>query len=1388
MSVAESAMMGETQQGEETCEERKRSRWEMSRAGIFNFWYYDDEEFALEQGRLMLRGTNGAGKSVTMQSFIPLVLDGNKHPKRLDPFGSRDRRIEYYLLGEDDRHSDRIGYLWLEFHHPAKQLYKTIGIGLRARRNAPNVGFWGFVLEDGRRVNRDFWLYDRNTWLETKNKYPLDRRELEERIGAGGTVVQDQRSYQQLVNRSLFGFYDSEAYGDLLELLIQLRSPKLSKDFKPSAIYEILTDALPPLQEDDLRPLSEVLEDLDQMSDRLEELKLHRQELDKLGQVYDRYNRLLLLTAAEQALDAKSGLDAAMREWKAVKSEREAKETERTETARKLEETEQALASVQADLDVLTRHEGIGKHEELRRLEDAIRETLRYEELARSRLETAGAKKQRLSRDAEEAEREVQDRQRGQLDLLDEMEGIARDAEFYQHDVYHRYWNGGAPDSDAFLAPWRSDAAKHREALVSALQLGEREREEARRVEAYDRELGDVRQQRDESEREAADQERAYEKQLAEHKERVVRWRGSLRHLTLEDEELSAMLRHLSEITVSHRTYDPVRAIAVQAFDRFRRALTERELRLTAERQAAEASRDAASAELQSWKESREPEPPRSERRLQERLSRREGQGAPLYAVTEFQPHVDAARQGQLEAALAAAGLLDAWISPDGTTSLVTEHGEEVWAVPQPIEFGYTLADYLKPSPSDESGLSAAAIEAVLRSFAWSEEQDGSSLSADAVWGAGEAAPVLGFGTFKLGPLFGKSSAEGPAQFIGKEARRNYKKAQISRLEAEIAAWDEKLARIDEGLRELQALASEAEAELSEFPGDAELQDKLQIWAAALSRLQALVEQEQRMSERLRQMTAEWQRLRTEFAARMSGWSRLKTLNDLREAAEQMRSYLEQITALWSEWKQYRQASGSLERMRADLAELAETMEIEQEELDQQTVKRQQLKIQADSLRKWMKEQGIDQIYEQISALEQSKRSLAEQRKQEDARIRALERDLAALQEREKTREERVREEQARADLTLNRWRTELNLGLVPDWPGATADETDKDAAYRLCREIRTALQPLAGRSLSSATTSLHDQFHAVKHLLLDYSLEMQETPETGRLQVFSMLDRSRPKSPAVLLAEVEASIEEQSGLLGEKDRELYEEIILRSVGKAIRQRIQRATHWIKEINKLMGQRNTSGAFRLQLDWVPRPAQSEQEMNAEKLVDLLMKDSRLLHPSEIDEMSRHFRSRVGWAKQAAQEERESLRKQIYELLDYRSWFQFELRYQKGEGTAYRPLTDARFNTFSGGEKAMSMYIPLFAATSSRYADASPEAPRIISLDEAFAGVDEENIRDLFELLTEMDFDYMMTSQALWGCYDTVPRLGIVEIYRPKDADYVTLFRYRWNGKYRELLE
>ena len=100
---------------------------------------------------------------------------------------------------------------------------------------------------------------------------------------------------------------------------------------------------------------------------------------------------------------------------------------------------------------------------------------------------------------------------------------------------------------------------------------------------------------------------------------------------------------------------------------------------------------------------------------------------------------------------------------------------------------------------------------------------------------------------------------------------------------------------------------------------------------------------------------------------------------------------------------------------------------------------------------------------------------------------------------------------------------------------------------------------------------------------------------------------------------------------------------------------------------------------------------------------------------------------------------------------------------------------------------MAMYIPLFAAVTSKFQSANESAPRIISLDEAFAGVDDANIRDMFRILTELDLEYIINSQVLWGEYDTIPSLAINELISDPENMVVTVIRYQWNGNKRDLV-
>lgn len=1369
---------------EKPVERRQRERWQMNRAGILNFWFYEEEEFGLEEGRLVLRGTNGAGKSVTMQSFIPLVLDGDKHPNRLDPFGSRDRKIEYYLLGDKEEHTDRTGYLWLEFYHPAKNIYKTVGIGLRARRGAAQIGFWGFVLEDGRRVNRDFWLYDRVLQAEGQGKYPLDRKGLEEAVGSGGQVVQEQRSYRDLVNRALFGFYDREAYIDLLNLLIQLRSPKLSKDVKPTAIYDILVRALPPLHEEELRPLSEVMEDMDQLADRLEELKLHRGELEKLSRSYEQYNRYLLYQSGQRLLQAHEGQEEVRRQLAGLSKElRQASKDKTDMEAAQAANREQTVAA-ETELELLGRSEAMEKQVELEQAEQTLKETSQYVDQAQKRLTAALGAQQNAELAAEKAQRRQAELRTQQQDGLQELDELAGEMEFADHGVYARYWSPEPPEDTAFLKAWRRDVEMHRGAIEAALALAEREREAGRLVAEFDRQLGEMRAERDQAEHRMRGAVQLSEAALYRWKERLLTWKGELVELQLDEDSSRELFAESSELSYERQSVEAVRQPVERAANRRKEELLSARLELEQQVKRQQAELDELKAEKQAWERTREPEPPRSAARAQTRSGYAAGDGAPLFEVCEFLPHIEEGRRAGIESALLNSGVLDAWIRPDGRIAAADEREEEAWLVPQPIEWGYTLADVLKPAPSAESGLSERQVEAALRSFAWGEAFEPGMVSTE------PGTSVVGQGYYQLGPLVGKLDPEShAAQYIGKEARKRYKLAEIARLEREIGECEAGLAELRERIGGLLSALARLEQERLSFPLHDETHEALRkAWSEqyeATTRFQLLLEQENKLADQLRIKKQQRDELKQAFIAATAAWSRLKTQRDLQEAGHAIGGYLEAVSQLISDWREYRQTLEEAARFEAEAREQAERAETEEELRDELLDKQYELRVKVEQLRKLMDELGIGDLHARISGLKKRRRELEQERDRLGDGMTGIATRLAVLQERQSVLAEREREANEAVEDRKRGFLVEWRLRLVPETAERELDGDGGDAWLSACKTAVAALEASVSRTNKERLSGvLQDQYNAGKHLLAEYVLEA-EISESGRITLLSMRDRTRPQKPAALLAELADHLLEQENLLSEKDRELFEEIILRSVGKSIRQRIQRAELWLKTMNRLMAERDTSSGLKLQLQWLPKAAQSESELNSDELVELLRKDAHLLHDDEVERLIGHFRSRIQWAKQGAMEEREALRKHIYDMLDYRSWFQFSLRYKKGEETQYRELTDARFNVLSGGEKAMSMYIPLFAATYSRYADASPEAPKIISLDEAFAGVDDENIRDLFGLLTEMDFDYMMTSQVLWGCFDTVPKLGICEIYRPKDANYVTVLRHRWNGRLLE---
>lgn len=1361
------------------------NRWQMHRAGILNFWYYENDEFQLEEGRLILRGANGSGKSVTMQSFLPLVLDGDKRPYRLDPFGSRDRRIEYYLLGDaDSSHLERTGYLWIEFFHPQRKIYKTIGIGLQARKGAPQVGFWGFLIHDGRRINKDIWLYDHNLFLEQGHKKPLSRKILEGKIGAGGLVVQEQAAYRSMVNKELFGFNEQDSYLDLLQLLVQLRSPKLSKDFKPSTIYEILTQALPPLLEEELNPLSEVMEDMDQISDRLEELELHRQETEKIQKAYDKYNCYLLYQHSVEVVECHSKYNQFAQKVNEEEITRVTAESEYLVAEQAWQEKTNRLQEVDAKLEILNQSEAIEKQRELELNERQLSGIEEHIQTTNVHIDKNRDRVGELERDLQASNIRINTLVQEQNQTLEDLENIAREVEFQEHDVYHRNWVHGIPEDDRWRAAWRRDLNTHKQALEAALAVSQAERE-ARNI-AYDVELqlGDIHKERHQIEKEHTEQEQAVELQKDNLRECLVQWQQELRYLPFNRENLQESLHTLSLIGIKERNYEVVRQPAISACEERRQYYVQKETELIQEEKRVQEDYARLHRDREEWLINREPEPMRSEARSRARTRRNFGLGAPFYTVCDFQSSLNDGDKAKIEETLERAGLLDAWIAPGGRMIIMEEGEEEVWIEPNPQMYASTLAEVLLPVPSLESGLSQEDINLVLHSFRWEENEE-------MFLGRKEKLTPWFYanGAFQLGPLIGKTTSKLRAELIGKETRRRTKELVIAQLDIAIDVCKDKIKQIDVTLENFSVEKTLLEKELQSFPTDVELQEAFNHLSQIKHKLKAILGQEEKLQERHKEKIAAWRKLQLALSELTANWSLLKKEKELIEAINLCIEYDHGISELYSSWGRYQDTSQQQIKMQVEKKEVSTLLEGDKNSKKELEDRQRILKAQVELLRQKIHEMGIDDLHLQISQLKSEKEFLNKeinkaQRAKEESSNR-----LSVLKDRIKNHQEELQQLKVKLNSALHGWQIEMKLVLVQDWKELFLSDMAETDIISLCKEISKEYSAqFTNRTKEGITSTLLEEFNAVRHSLSDYALESDVDERTGRITILSMRDRVNPQPPWKLLEEFVELENEQRNLLSQKDRELYEEIILRSVGKAIRQRIHRATDWVKQMNHLMEQRNTSSGLRLSLNWIPKARQTEQQLDTEKLVDLLLREADRLDDNEIEQIITHFRSGVAWAKQEAQQERESLRKYIYDLLDYRSWFRFELSYRKGAQTGYKELTDSRFNVLSGGEKAMAMYIPLFAATYSRYSDAHSDAPKIISLDEAFAGVDEENMRDMFQLLTDMRFDYIMTSQVLWGCYDTVPSLAIYELIRPKDADFITLLHYRWNGRRKELMD
>jgi hypothetical protein len=216
--------------------------YRLRRIILTNFWLYGQQEFEIPHGRLFLAGENASGKSTVLMAALPLALDGDFRPNRLDTFGGRERHIQYYVLGGADsatpfNHERRTSYIALEFEwcNPdappiapelrqrwengdrEKTRFLTIGISLAGNLNASDrIRPLRFLITDGSRLG-----YELDTIYETGNKRDkraYDHARFKQVLEGHGIICDTQTEYERQVARHLFGFSDEKDFQKLIDM------------------------------------------------------------------------------------------------------------------------------------------------------------------------------------------------------------------------------------------------------------------------------------------------------------------------------------------------------------------------------------------------------------------------------------------------------------------------------------------------------------------------------------------------------------------------------------------------------------------------------------------------------------------------------------------------------------------------------------------------------------------------------------------------------------------------------------------------------------------------------------------------------------------------------------------------------------------------------------------------------------------------------------------------------------------------------------------------------------------------------------------------------------------------------------------------------------------
>jgi uncharacterized protein (TIGR02680 family) len=1316
-------------------------------------FYYDAEEFWFHDGRLLLRGNNGTGKSKVLALTLPFLLDGELAPHRVEPDGDRQKKMEWnLLLGGKHPHPERIGYTWLEFGRRAVDgttEFRTIGCGLKAVAGRGIARHWFFVTT--RRVGDDLHLLP-------SSRVPLTREKLREEIDGHGLLYDRATDYRRAVDETLFGLGEHR-YEVLINLLIQLRQPQLSKKPDEKLLSRALTEALPPLSPGLVTTVAEAFRGLDEERDALRALaEAHGAATDFLRH-YRRYAQVAAKRKATGPRQAQSRYEQLGRDLTAAEEAYAAADAEMQAAQSELEELERERTRLEARREALRRDPAMRDAGELdRRREDAGQrgEAARERERTRDRLTAELARRSAKADDAAQKASAAGN----ELSAAQDTAAAAAAAA------------ACAPGHREAIEGWREDLPRARRAAQEVADrqagaIGQLERlqgEVALRRSALESARAEV--DRLTAEIQAATDRVAAAEQAAVGRaaELTAAYRAYESRLTeLRVDDPDELIELVTEWGLTGDGENPARQVIDDAARLAVDALGRQDARLSARRDALTTTAAELTAEigrLEAGGHDAPPAPPTRDPQVRDIRP-----GAPLWKVTDFAPGLPEEHRACLEAALESAGILDAWLTPDGDLiagDVVLVSGSD--PVTRPPSCGTVLVPAVNTGDPQAAALSETAVRAALSAIGLGE-------GTGTTW-------VTTEGRWANGVLAGRWHKDA-AGYIGEGARETARRDRIARLTVELAGVSDAIATLDEALAELDRRKDQLAAEHRAAPPD-----------AAVREAHTRAAEQRKRRQELRDSCVEAERVRA---------GRLETLEAVRITANEFAADTglpagpQELAVVRTGLGDYRVALATLwpaaegfEAARRHAAEateeLAETRQHLTEAAEQAAAARETATA-AQALYEALLETAGAAVGELNRKLDELRRD-TERRSADEKAARELQQQAISDRGKAEGTRDTLRTEIEEAtrvrDAAVTEFQSFASTGVlrialpdldVPD----LAEPWPPTPTVVLARAVNAGLEAVddADGPWDRIQKRVTEEHKLLADAMARHGHSAGLTLSEGVIVVDVVFQGHSHDIPG-LAAALGSEAEQRARLLSAREREILENHLLNEVAGTLHELVTAAEAEVRAMNDELESRPTSTGMKLRLIW-------QQARDAPDGLDQVRHKLR----QTIDAWSAADRTTVGSflqqriATEHAGNPAAGWAEALTAALDYRRWHEFVIqRYQDGQ---WRPATGPA----SGGERALVASVPLFAAASAYYKSAgNPHAPRLIALDEAFAGVDDDSRAKCLGLLATFDMDVVMTSEREWGCYPQVPGLAICQLARHDGVDAVLVTPWRWDGRER----